>query len=318
MKGSAMTEPRDRADTAPRTLWDDLDAESRKPGPTMTITKAQYLALREAADRGYQQGQIDMQDAIHAKESREAAAPDAPAPPESNPTLDYLRGGRPKGDVAAALDRALNGMLREGVNRDTDLWPMIYEYAEAEREAAAPDAPAPRRTASEMLMIRCAECAHKRVEHPDGAACTVGAGTLACACTEYIWPAAAPAPQTDAEYLAAADRREALDTAWPQLREERRAAPDAPAPQTNPYPHDGFVRDAWDQGFAAGRTAAPAPQALDVERLVDLWVAAHSSNREGQRAGHEMYAMVEDWWDANRADPYPLPRMSRLPSETGE
>ena len=29
-------------------LWADLDAESMKSGPTMTITKAQYLALREA------------------------------------------------------------------------------------------------------------------------------------------------------------------------------------------------------------------------------------------------------------------------------
>lgn len=30
-------------------LWDDLEAESRKPGPTMTITKAQYGALLDAA-----------------------------------------------------------------------------------------------------------------------------------------------------------------------------------------------------------------------------------------------------------------------------
>jgi hypothetical protein len=31
-------------------LWTDLDAESRKPGPTMTITKAQYATLRAALD----------------------------------------------------------------------------------------------------------------------------------------------------------------------------------------------------------------------------------------------------------------------------
>lgn len=36
------------APAGPRTLWADLDAESRKPGPTMTITKAQYAALAEA------------------------------------------------------------------------------------------------------------------------------------------------------------------------------------------------------------------------------------------------------------------------------
>ena len=63
----------------------------------------------------------------------------------------------------------------------------------------------------------------------------------------------------------------------------------------------------------AGPPDAPAP--LDVERLIDLWVKGHLSNREGQRAAYEMYAMVEDWWDANRDEPYPLPRMSRLPSE---
>jgi hypothetical protein len=28
-------------------LWEDLETESRKPGPTMTITKAQYSALVE-------------------------------------------------------------------------------------------------------------------------------------------------------------------------------------------------------------------------------------------------------------------------------
>lgn len=33
-------------------LWDDLDAESRKPGPTMTITKAQYGALLAADSQG--------------------------------------------------------------------------------------------------------------------------------------------------------------------------------------------------------------------------------------------------------------------------
>lgn len=30
-------------------LWADLDAASREPGPTMTITKAQYAALHDAA-----------------------------------------------------------------------------------------------------------------------------------------------------------------------------------------------------------------------------------------------------------------------------
>ena len=32
-------------------LWADLEAESQKPGPTMTITKAQYAALTAAMDQ---------------------------------------------------------------------------------------------------------------------------------------------------------------------------------------------------------------------------------------------------------------------------
>lgn len=45
---------------------------------------------------------------------------------------------RPKGEVAAAIDRLFDDVLREGVDRET-IWPLLYEYRASGETPPEPD-----------------------------------------------------------------------------------------------------------------------------------------------------------------------------------
>lgn len=46
---------------------------------------------------------------------------------------DYDDGARTRAAIAVQIDRLLDDMLRPGVDRE-ELWPLLYEYAAADRD----------------------------------------------------------------------------------------------------------------------------------------------------------------------------------------
>lgn len=62
----------------------------------------------------------------------------------------------------------------------------------------------------------------------------------------------------------------------------------------------------WIRSLLAERAATERA----MERLARDWVASHRSSRDGFEAGERLAAFWEDWWDANMAEPWPLPRVA--------
>ncbi len=59
-------------------------------------------------------------------------------------------------------------------------------------------------------------------------------------------------------------------------------------------------------------------QGEGLRRMMLLYADSHLSNLKGMRAGTELAAMAEDWFDANVEGGWPLPRVSRAALASGE
>ena len=90
-------------------MWGDLEAEARAPGPTMTITKAQYAALREAIAAAPSASPAPLREAFDA--GRATGTAEGWADWTNHPLIDPIRsrGSVSSADVERDLLRAFDG-----------------------------------------------------------------------------------------------------------------------------------------------------------------------------------------------------------------